>query len=123
MKNWETKDFKDNFHEGMNCSLCPAKELCKTRPTGNCVNIFFDYAMKEYVKPVKKMTMQKWANVTDMSVAKDKNGNVYLFQEHEINISEDAWFGGEYFNITDRVTDAKEHDWTIPCYPEGDEDE
>jgi hypothetical protein len=126
MKNWETKDFKSNFHDGMNCSLCPAKEFCDTRPTGNdCVNIFFDYAMKECVKPVKKMTMQEWANITGMPVAKDKDGIIYLYPSMEIKKGDNVWKSdaSSCLNITDRVTDAEDHDWNIPCYPEENEPE
>jgi len=136
MKNWETKEFHHKFVKAMDCSNCPVNNksainnTCKTLnmpcaliDSKECMRSFIEYATKEYVKPVKKMTMQEWANVTGMPVAKDKSGNVCLFQEPEIKISDVVWFGGEYFNITDRVTDVEEHDWTIPCYPEGDENE
>ena len=130
MKNWETKEFAYDFDNAMNCSKCPARKICNTCKPGkfidikDCMRSFIDYAMKEYVKPVKKVTMQKWANVTGMPVAKDKDGKVYMFSgDDKIEISVEGWAGADYIDITDRVTDAKEHDWTIPCYPEGDEDE
>ncbi|MCK9576308.1 MAG: hypothetical protein M0R51_10325 [Clostridia bacterium] len=126
MKNWETKGFRSNFHYGMNCSLCPAKEFCKTCSSADdCVNIFFDYATKEYVKPVKKMTMQEWANITGMPVAKDMYGEVFIYHSVKINKLEESWNNEcrSYMSITDRVSDVGKHDWTIPCYPEGDKNE
>jgi len=83
--------------------------------------------MQEHKLAVKKMTMQEWANVTGMITAKDKNGYVYLYLSGEIEKGDNIWRpasdNDNYANITDRVTDAEEHDWNIPCYPEGDENE
>jgi|WetSurMetagenome_2_1015567.scaffolds.fasta_scaffold04314_14 hypothetical protein len=133
MKNWETKEFTDEFNYAMDCLGCPAHFTCKITACEmmaqkkDCVRIFFEYAMQEHKLAVKKMTMQEWANVTGMITAKDKNGQVYLYPSGEIekvdNIWKSASDNASYANITDRVTDAEGHDWNIPCYPEGDENE
>ena len=131
MKNWETKEFAYDFDNAMNCSKCPARKICNTCKPGkfidikDCMRSFIDYAMKEYVKPVKKMTMQKWANVTGMPVAKDMYGEVFIYHSVKINKLEESWNNEcrSYMSITDRVSDVGKHDWTIPCYPEGDKNE
>lgn len=136
MKNWETKEFHHKFVKSMDCPNCPANNKCEINNTckafnkpgalfdsKECMRSFIEYAMKEVTPTVKKMTMQEWANVTGMPVAKDESGRVFLFKVPEIFISDDAWFGGEYLNITDRVSDADIHNWKMPCYPEGNENE
>jgi|WetSurMetagenome_2_1015567.scaffolds.fasta_scaffold10241_9 hypothetical protein len=129
MKNWETKEFVNRFTDAMECQWCPAHKTCKISETGvftekkDCVRSFIEYAMQEHKPSVKKMTMQEWANMTGMITAKDKNGYVYLYLSGEIEKGDNIWRSASdnYANITDRVTDAEEHDWHIPCYPEGDE--
>ena len=131
MKNWETEEFVNKFYDAIDdCSKCPVTKTCKAICINmcekkDCVRSFIEYAMKEAVPVVKKMTMQEWANITGMTVAKDKDGIIYIYSSMKIKKGDDVWKSdtSSCINITDRVTDANEHDWTIPCYPEGDENE
>jgi hypothetical protein len=124
MKNWETEKFADEFYDAMDCTKCPAYKKYKISGTHvfrkeDCIRSFIDYAMKEYKPAIKKMTMQEWANVTGLPVAKDRHGMVYIYSSMKIKKDGDVWKSdvSSCLNITGRVTDAEEHDWNVPCYP------
>jgi hypothetical protein len=121
MKNWETAEFTDKFCGAMMCSNCPARTACAQDDSNDCIHTFFAYAMQECAT-VKKMTMQKWADVTGMPVTKDMDGKVYLYSDAELEKHDNNWHNANAttgcINITNRVTDAEKHDWNIPCYPE-----
>ena len=139
MKNWETKEFHHKFVKSMDCPNCPVNNKSEINNTckalnmpgalvdsKECMRSFIDYAMKEATPVVKKMTMQEWANVTGLPAAKGANGKVLLYPFGKIEKIDNSWYSAEgngNIDITDRVTDAEEHDWTIPCYPEGNENE
>ena len=61
-------------------------------------------------------TMQEIADFIGKNVAKDKNGSVYVFGSIPHKQST-FWFGSNYCNITDVVSDAAAHDWTVLVEP------
>jgi hypothetical protein len=68
---------------------------------------------------MKKITMQEFANIFDVFVAKDKEGKIYSYDGKPYR-SDEIWLGGESYVsiITDYISDAEEHDYTLLVSPQ-----
>lgn len=71
---------------------------------------------------MKKKTMQEIANIFDLPACKDKNGEVWVHNGTICRMKE-FWLGGVHdisIELSELCSDAEEHDWEIPVYPQKD---
>ena len=68
---------------------------------------------------MKKITMQEFANIFDVYVAKDKNGCVYCFDKKP-RLVDVVWISDSTCDLkTTVISDTEEHDYTVLVTPEG----
>jgi len=70
---------------------------------------------------MNKITMQEFANTFDVYVAKEKNGDVYSFDEKPRLYSDITWICSGVYKaifVTDFISDTEEHDYTVLVSPQ-----
>jgi hypothetical protein len=116
--NWE--HYQKEIGNFMNCDCCPAGQYCEFNKDA-CAYMFMSWAMETYQPKIKKYTMQEIANFMHRFVAKDKIGNrVFIYGEKPyIKNGENIWdSSNECLDISNIVSDVKEHDWTVLVEPQ-----
>ena len=66
---------------------------------------------------MKKITMQEFANMFDVFVIKDFHGGVNCC-EKKPRLEDGVWISGAYDWITNLISDAEEHDYTVLVSPQ-----